>query len=99
VRILEEGALLPPGGLLLGDETEERGLRTGATSVRNFSTRERQVLERLICGESNADIARSVGTTESDVKGCIKTIRRKLNVRNRTQAAIWAYQHQELIKP
>ena len=44
----------------------------------------------LVHGESNKLIARQLGITEATVKVHLKAVLRKLNVSNRTQAAIWA---------
>jgi two-component system nitrate/nitrite response regulator NarL len=50
----------------------------------------------LIClarGQSNKGIARVCGISEATVKVHLKAILRKTNMRNRTQAAIWAIEH------
>ena len=48
------------------------------------------MLEELKTGQQNKVIARKLGITEATVKVHIKSLLRKLNVRNRTQAAILA---------
>ena len=58
-----------------------------------LSERERQILAGLARGESNKGIARELDITESTVKVHVKAVLRKLKVRNRTQAAIWASNH------
>jgi two-component system, NarL family, nitrate/nitrite response regulator NarL len=58
-----------------------------------LSHRERQVLICLAHGESNKEIARVCHISEATVKVHLKAILRKINARNRTQAAIWAIQH------
>lgn len=55
-----------------------------------LSPRERQILGCLVRGEPNKVIASQLGITEATVKVHLKTILRKINARNRTQAAIWA---------
>ncbi len=57
---------------------------------RPLSNREVDILKRLSVGESNKVIARLFGIAEATVKVHIKAILRKIQVRNRTQAAIWA---------
>jgi two-component system nitrate/nitrite response regulator NarL len=57
---------------------------------RKLSSRETAILSCLTLGESNKSIARRVGITEATVKTHIKAILRKIRVRNRTQAALWA---------
>jgi len=54
---------------------------------------EARVLARLTVGACNKEIARSAGLAEATVKTHIKAILRKINVRNRTQAALWAVKH------
>ena len=58
-----------------------------------LSDMEARVLARLTVGACNKEIARSAGLAEATVKTHIKAILRKINVRNRTQAALWAVKH------
>jgi two-component system nitrate/nitrite response regulator NarL len=58
-----------------------------------LSHRERQVLICLAHGDSNKEIARVCHISEATVKVHLKAILRKINARNRTQAAIWAIEH------
>lgn len=60
------------------------------TKDAHLSQREREILFRLAEGDSNKQIARLCNITESTVKVHLKAILRKITVRNRTQAAIWA---------
>jgi two-component system nitrate/nitrite response regulator NarL len=55
-----------------------------------LSPRELDVLCCLMAGYSNKVIARKLAVCEATVKVHVKAILRKLNVHNRTQAAIWA---------
>lgn len=55
-----------------------------------LSPREHDVLCCLMAGYSNKLIARRLVVCEATVKVHVKAILRKLNVNNRTQAAIWA---------
>lgn len=64
--------------------------KDGYTELVVLSTRERCILQYLVDGESNKMIARKVNITEATVKVHVKTILRKIRVRNRTQAAVWA---------
>jgi two-component system nitrate/nitrite response regulator NarL len=59
-------------------------------SVRGLSPREQEILQALVTGSSNKLIAIKLGITEATVKVHLKTLLRKLDVNNRTQAAIWA---------
>ena len=59
-------------------------------SVRGLSPREQEILRALVTGASNKVIAYKLGITEATVKVHLKTLLRKIDVNNRTQAAIWA---------
>jgi DNA-binding NarL/FixJ family response regulator len=58
-----------------------------------LSHRERQVLTCLAHGQSNKEIARVFNISEATVKVHLKAILRKINMHNRTQAAIWAIEY------
>ena len=58
------------------------------TTAQPMTARQVQVLELLARGQSNKEIARSLGMVESTVKVHVKAILQKLGVKNRTQAAI-----------
>lgn len=55
-----------------------------------LSRRELQVLEGLVEGKSNKEIARDLDIQEPTVKLHVKTLYRKLGTKNRTQAALIA---------
>jgi two-component system nitrate/nitrite response regulator NarL len=59
-------------------------------SIRGLSPREQEILQALVTGASNKVIAYRLGITEATVKVHLKTLLRKIDVNNRTQAAIWA---------
>ncbi len=59
-------------------------------SNHSLSRQELNIVQCLANGEPNKIIAHNLGITEATVKVHVKTILRKLNVTNRTQAAIWA---------
>ena len=58
--------------------------------VRGLSARERQVLELLGDGRSNAHIGERLGLTEATVKSYVSTVLSKLGAENRVQAALIA---------
>jgi len=60
-----------------------------------LSNRETTILTRLLEGEANKAIARHIGVTEATVKTHVKTILRKVGAKNRTQAALWAYENMQ----
>lgn len=56
----------------------------------NLSSREVEILRCLVDGDANKVISRRLDIADATVKVHIKAILRKLRVKNRTQAAIWA---------
>jgi two-component system nitrate/nitrite response regulator NarL len=56
----------------------------------NMTVREIEILRGLVHGDPNKIISRRLNISEATVKVHIKSILRKLHVKNRTQAAIWA---------
>lgn len=64
----------------------------GATA-KGLSVRETVILRCLMDGDSNKIIARKFDITEATVKVHVKAILRKIQAKNRTQAAIWASSH------
>lgn len=64
-------------------------LRT-ARAITELSGRERQVLDLVARGHSNAAIGRRLGLAEATVKSYVSALLNKLGVRNRVQAALVA---------
>ncbi len=85
VRMVYKGdASLPES---VANRLAERSQRSQITE------REREVLEALIKGRSNKEIATSLSISEETVKSHLKTLFQKLKVRDRTEAAISAIRH------
>jgi two-component system, NarL family, nitrate/nitrite response regulator NarL len=63
------------------------------TKTPALSEREIQILDGLVKGYANKVIGRRCNITEATVKVHMKSILRKIRVRNRTQVAIWALEH------
>lgn len=59
----------------------------------DLTEREREILVLLAAGRSNKEIARVLGISDATVKVHIKHVLRKLNLKSRLEAAVWALQH------
>jgi len=55
-----------------------------------LTDRENQILGSLALGQSNKEIARRLGISDATVKVHIKHLLRKLNLKSRLEAAVWA---------
>lgn len=69
----------------------------GQENAPRFSAREFYILRCLTEGSANKVIARECDIAEGTVKVHVKAILRKLKVKNRTQAAIWALNNRALV--
>ncbi|MGW6707730.1 response regulator [Streptomyces sp. NPDC054956] len=59
----------------------------------NLTDREREVLRHIADGRSNREIARALVLSEKTVKTHVSNILMKLDLADRTQAALWAVRH------
>ncbi|WP_286192094.1 response regulator transcription factor [Roseomonas genomospecies 6] len=75
--------------LLINGRSEELATEVPARR-KGLSQREIQILRCLLNGNSNKMIANHLHITEATVKVHLKSLLRKINASNRTQAAIWA---------
>lgn len=57
-----------------------------------LTARERDILSAIVRGDSNREIANFLGLSEKTVKNYVSDILSKLNVRDRTEAAVYALQ-------
>ncbi|MFD5339643.1 response regulator [Streptomyces hawaiiensis] len=76
------------GALLAQEETNSGTGRTGS-----LTEREREVLCLIADGRSNREIARALVLSEKTVKTHVSNILMKLDLADRTQAALWAVRH------
>jgi DNA-binding NarL/FixJ family response regulator len=70
-------------------------MRNNASSPHaDLTNREMQVLRHVSMGLSNREVGKSLGISVETVKEHVQNILRKLNVNDRTQAAVWAVKNQ-----
>lgn len=58
-----------------------------------LTAREREIVQGLVRGESNKEIARVLGVAESTVKIHVQNILKKLSLASRVQVAVYAVEH------
>ncbi|MFJ9473175.1 response regulator [Streptomyces caniferus] len=93
IRSVHAGhVLLQPevAGALLAQEEGNNGSQGRGTSL---TDREREVLGLIADGRSNREIARALVLSEKTVKTHVSNILMKLDLADRTQAALWAVRH------
>ncbi|MER5769954.1 response regulator transcription factor [Streptomyces sp. NPDC001985] len=92
IRSVHAGhVLLQPevAGALLSQEEQGGGHGRGGS----LTEREREVLGLIADGRSNREIARALVLSEKTVKTHVSNILMKLDLADRTQAALWAVRH------
>jgi DNA-binding NarL/FixJ family response regulator len=92
IRSVHAGhVLLQPevAGALLSQEEANSGQGRGGS----LTEREREVLGLIADGRSNREIARALVLSEKTVKTHVSNILMKLDLADRTQAALWAVRH------
>lgn len=79
------GMLFLPGEWLTAPQPEYRDINT-------LSARQREILTMLAAGESNKEIGRALNISTGTVKAHLESLYRRLDVKNRTQAAMLLFQ-------
>lgn len=81
IKSVMRGLMCLPGDWRMEYEQEKRGLD-------NLSQRQREILALLANGESNKEISRTLNISAGTVKAHLESLYRRLDVKNRTQAAM-----------
>ncbi|MFI5012947.1 MAG: LuxR C-terminal-related transcriptional regulator [Hyphomicrobiales bacterium] len=86
------GETLLPSTLLasIPHREEARPEPIAGRCTATLTPREDRILRSLVEGHSNKEIARKLDIAEATVKAHVKSVLRKIGVRSRMQAAIWA---------
>lgn len=77
---------------LLAEALRSQRSQPAAPDIHSLTQREREILRELAGGLSNKMIARKLEITEGTVKVHVKHLLKKLNLRSRVEAAVWAVQ-------
>ncbi|EKI5630380.1 response regulator transcription factor [Salmonella enterica] len=81
LNAVARGMMFLPGGWLNSTELESRDIKA-------LSARQREILQMLAAGESNKQIGRALNISTGTVKAHLESLYRRLDVKNRTQAAM-----------
>lgn len=100
-RLVEAVRIVAEGSMLLGPAVSRRlvadfarGAHRPAPAVlQELSPREHEVLLQLARGRSNAEIAGELTVSVETVKSHVAEVLRKLGLRDRIQAVVFAYEH------
>ncbi|APE30721.1 two-component system response regulator NarL [Halomonas aestuarii] len=77
---------------LLAEALRSQRSQPATPDIHSLTQREREILRELAAGLSNKLIARQLDITEGTVKVHVKHLLKKLNLRSRVEAAVWAVQ-------
>lgn len=107
-RLVDGVRMIAEGSMLLGPAVSRRLVADFAAGARRtspatpyvdtLSPREREVLDELARGRSNAEIAADLHISAETVKSHVAEVLRKLGLRDRIQAVVFAYEH-GLVQP
>lgn len=106
-QLLETVRIVAQGNCVIGDQTmttdeaeawlleqyRRYGINPEDSTFSPLTNREMEILEQIIDGLSNKEIATRLGISQQTVKNHVTSILSKLNRSDRTQAAIYALRH------
>ncbi|EAB2009181.1 response regulator transcription factor [Salmonella enterica] len=81
LNTVARGMIFLPGDWLNSSEL-------GSRDIKALSARQREILQMLAAGESNKQIGRALNISTGTVKAHLESLYRRLDVKNRTQAAM-----------
>ena len=90
VEAAATGQPAPADSLMVETQSKMRRPRQSFDHDVPLTNREMQVLRHISMGLSNREIGKSLGISVETVKEHVQNILRKLDVNDRTQAAVWA---------
>jgi DNA-binding NarL/FixJ family response regulator len=93
IDLAVEGKAPPSDSLLILTKSRLRRPRQNISVDVPLTLREWQVLQHVTIGLSNREIGRALGISVETAKEHVQNILRKLDVNDRTQAAVWAVKH------
>lgn len=93
-KILEQFANAGPRAPQAAPQEQTHTAGTAEDEVGILSEREIEVLERVVAGKSNHEIAEALVITTNTVKNHLSNILAKLHLQNRIQVAVYAVRHQ-----
>ncbi len=86
-----ELVLSPPLNQIVARSLQQKP--TAASAIEKLTKREIEILKHIAQGESNKVIGRALNIAEATVKVHIKNLLKKLSLRTRVEAAIWAVEN------
>lgn len=89
IKVVASGDVIitPAMAARLINEIKQGNMHPSNEKMNGLSARERQVMQLVVQGDSNKDIAAKLFISETTVKAHLRTILEKLQVKNRAQAA------------
>ncbi len=93
IRAVNKGYSQMGPGILAKAINHEPGSQALPPELQQLTVREKEVLQLIATGHNNQEIATKLYISERTVKNHVNSILRSLNLRDRTQAAIFAHQY------